>query len=361
VAGGAGGRGEDAEADEVKVLCFQVDGKFPNLALMRLCSWHRAKGDSVFLTPFLRDLPFIEASRVYASSIFTFSGERRKQFGAHFPEAICGGDGYKPIWNDLTIIGRNVGTNLREIIQDCDPETIVPDYSDYPTFMASIGYTQRGCRLDCAFCRMKTREGEARGVNTLHGIWRGGPWPKHIVLLDNDFFGQAEWRERLEEAKAGAFKVCFNQGINIRLIGHEQARELAGVFYCDDQFKVRRLYTAWDNLGDERIFKEGVRSIVDAGIPAKHLMVYMLIGFRKGETEEEILHRLHEIEALGCNPYPMVFDRSNARLRAFQRWVLRGFSQRRKSRNNQPLVPWDKYGEIPPMEKQASLQAQLPL
>ena len=113
-------------------------------------------------------------------------------------------------------------------------------------------------------------------------IWRGEPWPKHIVLLDNDFFGQADWSEKLDEAVRMDLKICFNQGINIRLVNEEQARKLKDVFYCDDQFKTRRLYTAWDNLGDERIFKAGVKTLTDAGIPAKHLMVYMLIGFREG-------------------------------------------------------------------------------
>jgi len=345
--------------NKMRALLFQVDGKFPNFALMRLTAWHRAKGDSVFLTRFLRDLPFVQADKVYGSSIFTFAQERRNSLRASFPQAITGGDGYKPIWNDLTIIGRNLGSNLREVITDIDPDLIRPDYSDYPEFTASLGYSQRGCRLDCFFCRMQTREGKARGVRTLHDIWRGEPWPKNILLLDNDFFGQAEWREKLKEAIRDNFNICFNQGINIRLIDQEQAEMLSLVCYKDDQFKTRRLYTAWDNLGDERIFKKGIKTLTDAGIPAKHPMVYMLIGARKGETEEEILYRFHELEALGCNPYPMVFDRNNARLRAFQRWVLRGFSQRRASRNGEPLGQWEKYGEMPPQESNPA-QMELP-
>ena len=278
---------------------------------------------------------FVQAERVYSSSIFEFSKERRAKFGEIFPQAIVGGDGYKPIWNQLQVIGRNMGSNLREVISDRYPETIQADYSDYPNFTASIGYSQRGCRLDCGFCRMKTREGEARKVRSILDLWRGDPWPKHIVLLDNDFFGQAEWREQLADVKRQKFRVCFNQGINIRLVNEEQAKELAGVFYCDDQFKTRRLYTAWDNLGDERIFKAGVETLKKAGIPPKHLMVYMLIGFRKGETEQDIFYRFNEMVALGVRPYPMVFDRSNARLRAFQRWVIRRYYE---------FIPWEKYG-----------------
>ena len=311
----------------MKVLLFQVDGKFPNFALMRLARYHRDRNDSVFLTSSLHDVRFVEADRVYASSIFEFSRTRRAQLAEVFPHALTGGDGYKPIWNQLQVIGRDLGSNLREVITDRDPESLRADYSDYPNFEASIGYSQRGCRLDCSFCRMKTREGEARKVS-------GEPHPKHVVLLDNDFFGQREeWREQLREVKARKFKVCFNQGINIRLIDEEQARELKDVFYCDDQFKTRRLYTAWDNLGDEKVFKKGVEMLRSAGIPPRHLFVYMLVGYdhklkradaRPAEEQmPEIFHRFNELVALGCRPYPMVFDRGNKKLCEFQRWVIR--------------------------------------
>jgi hypothetical protein len=33
------------------------------------------------------------------------------------------------------------------------------------------------------------KEGKPRSVNTIADIWRGKPWPKHLHLLDNDFFG----------------------------------------------------------------------------------------------------------------------------------------------------------------------------
>lgn len=320
----------------MRVLLFQIDGKIPNFALMRLSAWHKAKGDEVIFSRSFADLWFVgDFDRVYASSIFVTSKPRRDAFYVRYPDAITGGDGYKPIWNDLTVIGRNLGSNLREVITDCNPDEITPDYSIYPWFESSLGYSQRGCRLDCGFCRMKTREGEARRVSSLLKIWRGEGYPKQIHLLDNDFFGQAEWREQLQDAIEHKIKVCFNQGINIRLINAEQAGVLKDVYYCDDGFKVKRLYTAWDNLGDERVFKAGVQLLVDAGIPAKHLMVYMLVGFRKNETIEEIMYRFNEMVSLGCKPYPMVFDSSRKDLKKFQAWVIRRYYE---------FIPWKDFG-----------------
>jgi len=183
------------------------------------------------------------------------------------------------------------------------------------------------------------KEGKPRTVATVADIWRGPPHPKHLHLLDNDFFGQPEdqWHARLAEIRAGNFKVCFNQGLNVRLMTPEAAREIATVDYRDDGFKVRRLYTAWDNLKDEDVFFRGVDTLEKAGIPPTHLVAYMLIRFDKKETWERLLHRFDKMVERGIRPYPMVFgDRTrtlplggcNARiadrtLMDFQRWAIR--------------------------------------
>ena len=107
----------------------------------------------------------------------------------------------------------------------------------------SLGFTQRGCRLKCKFCVVPTKEGKPRSINTIWDIWRGDPHPRKLHLLDNDFFGQDEdqWRARIAEIQDGGFKICLNQGINVRLISEEGAKALASVEYRDDQFQQRRI------------------------------------------------------------------------------------------------------------------------
>ena len=148
-----------------------------------------------------------------------------------------------------------------------------------------------------------------------------------MVLLDNDFFGQSkdQWMERVDELINGEFKVSFNQGINIRLIDEESAYWLSKLSYYDDQFKTRRLYTAWDNLKDEEIFFRGVDNLEVAGIPPQHLMVYMLIGYDKEETWERIFHRFDKMVERGIRPYPMVYNNESKALKEFQRWVVRRY------------------------------------
>src|SRR2546430_13152706 len=56
----------------MNVLLFQVDGKIPNLALMRVTTWHKQKGCVIEFLNSTNDLWVTQADRVYASSIFDF-------------------------------------------------------------------------------------------------------------------------------------------------------------------------------------------------------------------------------------------------------------------------------------------------
>lgn len=309
------------------VRLTQIDGKLPNLALMKLARHHRARGDGVHFTKKVeRDMLEPAYDRVYGSAIFSFSADRVAKFRREFPDAIVSGT-----WS------KEEHRTVEEVLGTAPSEEI--DYSIYPNFDASIGFTQRGCRLKCGFCVVPWKEGKPRTVNTITSIWRGEPYPKHLHLLDNDFFGQprGEWEAHLAAITAGGFKVCLNQGINIRMIDDESASRLGQIPYYDDSFKTRRLYTAWDSIGDEGRFFKGIETLRKHGVPPTHVMAYMLIGYDKRETWERLFYRFNRMTELGIRPYPMVFgdkDRTlplgghNARiahrtLSEFQRWVIR--------------------------------------
>lgn len=311
----------------MNVRLTQIDGKLPNLALMKLAHHYRARGANINFTKHV-ERDFLEPAydRVYGSAIFSFSAERVAKFREQFPDAIVGGT-------------HNTANNetIESHLGIAESETY--DYSIYPNFTGSIGFTQRGCRLKCGFCVVPKKEGKPRSVNTIASIWRGAPWPKHIHLLDNDFFGQSrdQWESRIDEIRTGGFKVCLNQGINIRMIDDDSAKALASIPYYDDGFKVRRLYTAWDNIGDEARFTKGVDTLERHGIQPRNLLVYMLVGYDPRETWERLFYRFNKMTERGIRPYPMVFgDRNrtlplggtNARiagrtLSEFQRWVIR--------------------------------------
>ncbi len=324
----------------MKVRVTQLDGSLPNLALMRLSAWHKAQGDEVFWERGThRQLWEPDYDAVYASAIFEYTQKAAAKFKRQFPNALVGGSGGD--------------TALRV-------ESIVPsqftalDYSGYPDFTASIGYAMRGCRFRCGFCVVPKQEGAARFNERIGQIWRGPGYPKDIHLLDNDFFGNPEWRSVVDEIVTGGYRVCINQGINLRLLaGHpwnvpkdkwtpevvrhyeasadEQVEALIAMNPRDDSFKVKRIYAAWDNIGDEEVFMRGLDRLEKHGVNPDNVMVYMLIGYDRRETWEKIFYRYERMMERGVRPYPMPFHKlrftNQARyreLRRFQGWIIRG-------------------------------------
>lgn len=300
----------------MNILLLQLDGKLPNLALMRLAAHHRRYGHGVelrkagnaaALEPRFNDPPW---DRVYASAIFERTRGLAHRVNHVYPGiSTIGGTGVDMV---TTLEGLGIHDG--------------PDYRDYPDFRASMGYTQRGCRLKCGFCVVPKKEGAVRPAATIAEIWRGDPHPRWVLLLDNDFFGNPQWQARIGELADGRFRVSFNQGINARMLTDETAAAIASVDYRDDSMQRKRLYTAWDNKKDERRLFAGLEALVHRGVKPDHIMVYMLIGYWPGETFEDIDHRRRQLRAFGARPYPMPFRRT-PELVGFQRWVVGAYDK----------------------------------
>ena len=323
------------------ILLLQLDGKIPNLALMRIARHHRDRGDDVILRhagntaaiqPRLDDPA---PDRVYASAIFDRTRALADEVRETWPGAVVGGTGW-----DSTVKLADVG------ITDDGPI----DYTDYPRWSASLGFSQRGCRLRCPFCVVPKKEGGISSGRPIAEIWRGDPWPRHVMLLDNDFFGHPEWRARVRELTDGQFRVCLTQGINVRLMDDEAAEALASLDYRDGTFRERRLYTALDNPKDTGRFEAGVGRLIDHGVKGRHILVYMLIGFWPGETSADRIARLKTIRAIGALPYPMPFVRT-PELIGFQRWAIGGYDRQ---------IPWTDWvhADYQPRKFRLDLKAQ---
>lgn len=301
----------------MRVLLLQLDGKLPNIALMRLAAHYRALGDDIMLRQVGNQRAWTGAGlwdscdRAFASAIFTRTQPYIAWVREQFPGIIVGGTGSGD-WVTL---------------EDHGVTTTAQDYGAYPKFTASIGFTQRGCRLRCPFCVVPKKEGPIKETQTIAEIYRGAPWPKHLILLDNDFFGQATWPDRIAEIRDGGFKVSFNQGINARMLTDETAEAVGSVLYYDDQFRTRRIYTAWDNRKDERRLFAGLEALVRHGVKPDHIMVYILIGYWPGETVADWEYRRAQLRAFGARPYPMPYVRTRETV-GFQRWVIGAYDKR---------------------------------
>ncbi len=282
----------------MNVGLIDVDGhNFPNLALMKLSAWHKARGDTVEWW-----WGFGEYDRVYMSKVFdsTYSPDIPDPLNA--AEVIRGGTGY----------------GLDNRLPD-DVEHIYPDYSLYPelTKETAYGFLTRGCPRACPFCIVAGKEGRAsQKVANLSEWWRG---QKNIKLLDPNLLACPEHMDLLGQlAESGAW-VDFTQGLDVRLTSAENVELL-------QRIRTQAIHFAWDNPAQD--LTEHFQRFKDlSGIKDyRKLGVYVLTNYGDGGTAaekiENALRRIYPLRDMGYNPYVMIYDKPNAprEVRLLQRW-----------------------------------------
>lgn len=220
----------------MKIGLIDVDGHngFPNLALMRLSGYHKAKGDSVDWWN-----GFEHYDRVYMSKVFTFSPDVDTVIDAD--EIIQGGTGYK-----------NYGSLPPEV------EATYPDYSIYPNFKSAIGFLTRGCIRNCPWCIVPRKEGHIRPAATWQEIKR--PDSREIVFMDNNVLACDHGLQQIEEMGSQPVWVDFNQGLDARLITPEVAQLLARLHW------IRFVRMSCDTLPMLPVVIDAARNLVEAGM-----------------------------------------------------------------------------------------------
>lgn len=285
----------------MRIGMVQVDGKkyqgtlFPNIALMKIAGYHEALGDHVEW--YLGDLWADQYDRIYASKIFSFS-----PMPALPPGTIVGGTGID-FFNKLPP----------------EMENSPVSYSIYPDCNFHVGFSMKGCRFACKFCCVPKKEGRPYKYNTIDELLANPNGGDRLMLLDNDFFGGPNWRGELERIIELNLKVCFVQGLNIRIITDEQAELLAQCRYYSKDFKQRYLSFAWDRYGDGDLIKKGIERCNHAGIPSRHMQFFVLIGF--DSTPDQDYDRVMTLKGYGCMPFVMPYNKDDRYQKAFARWV----------------------------------------
>ena len=293
----------------MKVALYDVDSVIPNLALMKISTHHKERGDEIIQFDPLFTSTY---DKIYASKIFKYSD----------------GSMLDPSIMEIGGTGWDLKTSLPPEI-----EALPPDYALY-NYPHSLGFTIRGCRFRCKFCVVPEKEGEPYFSQTIDEIWRqrGSDF---VVLLDNDFFGNPEWADRVEEIRTHDLRVNFSQGLNIRLITEEQAAALASVKFRSPSGKFPQVHFAWDQFGKgtEKLIDRGIQRCLDVGLRPYQMAFYVLIGFNT--TPEQDHYRVTKLRDLGCDPYAMTFNKHDPYQRDFSRWV------NQKAIFNS--VPWSEY------------------
>lgn len=268
---------------------------FPNLVLMKLSAYHKAKGDTV---DFVTQAAVLQGDdrhdKLYAACVF--KGHEGTVVELRRKGVAVGG----------------TGTPYNTTLSD-EIEHIMPDYSLYGITDIAYGFLSRGCHRQCPFCIVSDKEGKAHKVADLSEWWSG---QKTIKLLDPNLLATPEWRQLLKQlADSGAW-VDFTQGLDARLLTTEVIEYLNAI-------KIKNIHFAWDNPedgvtpGNLLMFMEKTTMSVKHRKPS----VYVLTNYWSSFDED--LDRIYWLRDNGFDPYVMVYDKEKApyKIRRLQRWV----------------------------------------
>ena len=277
----------------MNVGLIDVDGhNFPNLALMKISAWHKAKGDDVEWC-----IPLLHYDIVYQSKVFDETYSKDIDYTPMADKIIKGGSGY----------------GLDNILP-LEIEHMYPDYSLYPelTKDTAYGFLTRGCPRACEFCIVAEKEGrKSYKVSDLSEFWNG---QKNIKLLDPNILACREHMHLLQQLEKSNAYVDFTQGLDIRLTNDANIDLI-------NRIRVKNIHFAWDDAKDNlKPYFENYKTKAKHKPHGHYGTVYCLTNF--GSSMEENLYRIYTLRDMGFNPYVMIYDKPKAPedVRLLQRW-----------------------------------------
>lgn len=292
----------DAEKEHIKNKIF------PNLALMKISSYHKNIGDEVdWWTPLL------QYDKVYSSKIFDFTPTNE-----YLPEdAIRGGTGY-----------RDIPLNA---VLPCEIDSCFPDYSIYPECDFAIGYLTRGCPRKCRWCVVPKKEGQIRPYSEWQDIVRSDT--DKLTLMDNNILACDYGIHQLDELGQSDYKIDLNQGMDARLVTPEIAAVLSKVkwqkyirFSCDQKSQIEHI-------------KKVVELFKQRNIKPYRIFIYLLVT----TDLEDASYRVEQLLKLGVVIYAQA--EQNKTLGIIPNKLQKEFAQRYVYGRSYKKETWFEYCE----------------
>lgn len=192
-----------------------VDSNYPNLALMKISSYHKARGDKVGWYN-----PFDHYDKVYMAKVFSFTEDYR-QWITNADQIEKGGTGY----------------DIKKVLLP-EIDRMIPDYDLYNVDKnLAYGFLTRGCPNRCKWCVVPAKEGNIAPYMDIAEVSAGR---KNVILMDNNVLASEYGLQQIEKIISMGVRVDFNQGLDARLVTDDMARLLAKVkwikrirFGCD--------------------------------------------------------------------------------------------------------------------------------
>lgn len=237
---------------------------FPNYALMKISTYHKARGDSVEWWT-----PISQYDKVYSSKVFDFTPDNPYLP----PNTIRGGTGY-----------RDIPLNWK-----LPPEIDIayPDYRLYPDCDYAIGYLTRGCPNRCPWCVVPEKEGGIKPYREWRQLVR--PDSQKLVLMDNNILACEYGIRQLESMADSGYMVDLNQGMDARLVDGYIADILSRLtwirfirFSCDQKSQIDPILKTSELL-------------MERGVPPSRIFVYLLVR----KDTDDAAYRVDQIKKIG--------------------------------------------------------------
>jgi len=292
----------------MKILLINIDSKIPSMPLRKIGGFCKDRGDQVFYNNGCGNPDY-----VYISCVFSKNASKTRGIAKMFSCPVEFG-GY--------------GVNDAQL-----PYEIEHHMPDYEGMDFSFGFSSRGCPRNCPWCIVPKMEGPIRNHAPITEFLH--PDHKKLILFDSNFLASPRWRENFRFIIAHNLRICFNQGLDIRLVNEENAGMLADCKYSSLRFNERRLYFAFDHPSVEGAVIKGIQQLKDVGIPPRHNMFYMLCAYGVSASNYDFAQdwrRFKILRELGADPYVMKWNgRRDIRiLNHFARWVIKRDYKRKR-------------------------------
>ena len=276
----------------MRVLLVDIDGKIPNLALMKLSAWHKSQGDEV---GFCIENP----DKVYISCIFTKNAGQARGIPKLYPGA------------EIDIGGSGISLTKQ---LPAEIENLKPDYDLYPSEYSQV-YTTRGCDRRCPFCIVYQKEGHIR-------IWQH-PGESHddrfdtCMIMDNNLLQAPKyWVHTVLKWFHESGTKMLDHGFDARLLTEEYAGMLKDIKHP------KGLHFAWDNRKDEPAVINAIKTMRGAGFThTRDISFYVLAGYNS--DFDDALYRCNRLKEMGVNAFVMPYHKKDRRINALAKWANR--------------------------------------
>ena len=173
-----------------------VDSNYPNLALMKISSYHKARGDNVEWYN-----PLCSYDKVYIAKVFSFTPDYGYYINADQVEK--GGTGY----------------DIKKVLLP-EIDRMIPDYDLYNVDKnLAYGFLTRGCPNRCKWCVVPAKEGNITPYMDIAEVSAGR---KNVILMDNNILASNYGLQQIEKiVSMGVRRSVSNRGC-CKIVGKSQ-------------------------------------------------------------------------------------------------------------------------------------------